>query len=215
MKTLALEFSTSLRSVALVDGGSVRAAIHEQGGQQTRAFALVERVLREAGIERQEVQRLAIGLGPGSYAGIRVALSITNGWQLAVGIETLGISTARVLAESARDGGTRGEIAIVVDAQRDEFYLSRWDLSDSETEELAPLTIVTRSAVEEHLARGLRLFGPDVANALPGVAELFPDAGVLGRLGALEASLKPASSLEPIYLRPVAFVKAPPPRADL
>ena len=46
---------------------------------------MIEEALREAGLEREQIEVLAVGLGPGSYTGIRVALSLAQGWQLASG----------------------------------------------------------------------------------------------------------------------------------
>ena len=88
MTILAIEFSSLQRSVAIVRGGagpgaSAISEAVETGADGTGAFGLIQSALREAGLERGEVETLAVGLGPGSYTGIRVALAIAQGWQLA------------------------------------------------------------------------------------------------------------------------------------
>ncbi|MEI9863786.1 MAG: tRNA (adenosine(37)-N6)-threonylcarbamoyltransferase complex dimerization subunit type 1 TsaB [Limisphaerales bacterium] len=89
MTILALEFSSAQRSVALARDGFVLAEASEAGGRETHAFGMIEKVLATAKIRREEIDCLAIGLGPGSYTGIRVALSIAQGWQLAREVKLL------------------------------------------------------------------------------------------------------------------------------
>src|SRR5687768_8901395 len=94
MKILALEFSSERRSVAVVENGDVLGEAHEQGGKHTRAFELIERALAAARLEREQIECVAVGLGPGSYMGIRIAIAIAQGWQLARGVKTAGVKSA-------------------------------------------------------------------------------------------------------------------------
>src|SRR5438876_225742 len=102
MKILALEFSSAQRSVALVVDGQVRGRAQETGTRESRALSLIETALAAAGLERENVDCLAIGLGPGSYTGIRSAIALAQGWQLARGTKILGISSVESLAAQAR-----------------------------------------------------------------------------------------------------------------
>ncbi|HAV63105.1 MAG TPA: tRNA (adenosine(37)-N6)-threonylcarbamoyltransferase complex dimerization subunit type 1 TsaB [Verrucomicrobiales bacterium] len=221
MMTLAIDFSSVRRSVAVVDGAAspfpaVLAKSGETGGEGTQAFAMMESTLREAGVRREDVELLALGLGPGSYAGVRVALSIANGWQLARSVvKTSGVSSVACLAWTAHVAGHRGEIGLIIDAQRGEFYLGRYRLEAAGCSELAPLAIVSRDRILELLAQGGVILGPQAKSSFPQAQDLFPDAGVLGKLALRDGIPTGADQLEPIYLRPVAFAKAPPPRTDL
>jgi len=102
MTILALEFSSSQRSVAVARAGVVLAETTETGERGTNAFGMVETVLAAAKIGRGEVECIAVGLGPGSYTGIRVALSIAQGWQLASGVKLLGIGSVECLVAQAQ-----------------------------------------------------------------------------------------------------------------
>lgn len=214
MKILAIDFSTARRSVALAEShaGSVRiiARAEEQHGQATHAFALIDQVLREAGHERDAIECLALGLGPGSYAGIRVSLALAQGWQLATGVKAVGISSIECLAETARAAGHRGPASLVVDAQRGEFYLADCILTDDAFELTQPLAIVSRGKIERRLADGQAVFGPDATTAgMAGLRELYPEATRLASLTATgHREFVPAEALEPIYLRATSFVKA-------
>ena len=216
MKTLAIEFSSSQRSIALcestAEGCRVLSQAVETQGRTTHAFAMIERVLRDAALTRDAVGLLAVGLGPGSYAGIRVSLAIAQGWQLANGIPTIGVSSMDGLAETARRQGRRGAAWFAVDAQRGEFYLAGYKLTESAIRETSPLAIVSKDVINARLAADEPVLGPDLTTALPAATPCFPEAA---SLSALAAHLRPAPAdqLEPIYLRPVNFVKAAKPGA--
>src|SRR5688500_6773499 len=132
MKILALEFSSEQRSVGIVEnaGGTSRflGSASESGGRSTRAVALIQKALGEAKLGREQIDCLAVGLGPGSYTGMRAAIALCQGWQLATGVKTIGISSVECLATQARDEKLLGRVNIVIDAQRNEFYLATYEI---------------------------------------------------------------------------------------
>src|SRR5438034_5638604 len=147
MKILALEFSTDQRSVAVVEDDQVRGRARETGTRERRALGLVESALREAGLEREQVECLALGLGPGSYSGIRSAIALAQGWQLARGTKLIGISSVESLAAQVESEKIHGQISVIIDAQRNEFYLARYEMSASGYRELTPLRLAGREEV--------------------------------------------------------------------
>src|SRR5581483_749566 len=104
MKILALEFSSERRGVAALDTESGALGRAEETGGRT-VFGLVEQALASAGLEREQIELLAIGLGPGSYTGIRGALATAQGWQLARRINVVGVSSVDCLAAQAQSAG--------------------------------------------------------------------------------------------------------------
>lgn len=215
MKILAIDFSSPVRSVALAEctdqAFRLLGRTEERHGPSTHAFAMIEKLLAESGVDRKSIECLAIGLGPGSYAGIRVSLAIAQGWQLATGVKTVGISSADCLARTAWAKGRRGETAFIVDAQRREFYLAEYELTDAGCQETRSLAIVSREVVEKQIADGKPVCGPDVAAAFDQAIEAFPDAARLAEIACLQPTFIPANQLTPIYLRAASFVKAPKP----
>jgi tRNA A37 threonylcarbamoyladenosine modification protein TsaB len=107
MKILAVEFS-------VVDAAgskpTVLGAVCERGGR--RAIELVEQVLEKAHCEREAIDCLAIGLGPGSYTGIRGAIALAQGWQLGREVKLLGISSAECIATQAKALNLLGRVNI-------------------------------------------------------------------------------------------------------
>ena len=242
MKILALEFSTDRRSAAVLDSGATspggagfqpatgsRAGFQpaissagfqpavmghatQCGSRSTAAFSLIEQALLAAQLEREQIECVAVGLGPGSYTGIRVAISVAQGWQLALGVRLLGLSTVECLVAQAHADGCRGRVNIALDAQRNELYLAGYDLTADGWREVEPLHLATLAAAHPLAAHGGLFIGPEVRRWFPDGRELFPDAAALVRLAASRTNFIPGEKLEPVYLRETSFVKAPPPR---
>jgi tRNA threonylcarbamoyl adenosine modification protein YeaZ len=184
----------------------------ETGRGATGALTMIEEVLRDAGVEREQIERLAIGLGPGSYTGIRASLALAQGWQLAHPVKLQGISSAECLALQARAEGLTGLVNIVMDAQRGEFYLARYELSPEGYSEVDPLRLATLAELSARQQAGEALLGPDITRWFPAGRMLFPSAATLAKMAAGRKDFVPGEKLEPIYLRKTEFVKAPPPR---
>ncbi len=212
MKILALEFSSSQRSVAVVVVGHVRGRAQETATRENRALSLIEAALGAAGLERENVDCLAVGLGPGSYNGIRSAIALAQGWQLALGTRILGISSVESLAAQARVERIHGHVNIFIDAQRNEFYLGRYEVSASGCREVTPLRLAGREEVLALVRASETVLGPEVTSEWSAARRLFPDAAMVGQLASQRTDFVPGELLEPIYLRETRFVKAPPPR---
>lgn len=242
MKILALEFSSPQRSVAVVES-SERTPISlseviESNAVGGRAVGMIAEALSQAGLEREKIEVVVVGLGPGSYVGIRSAIALAQGWQLASGlgvpsrmqdgqsgrkvsteqprqsggVKLLGLSSAECLAAQAHADGLRGRLQVVIDAQRNEFYLAGYDLGSSGWREIEPLRLATQAEVEAHRAGDEAVLGPEVARRFPGSRVMFPRAAILAQLALTRTDFVSSEKLAPIYLRETSFVKAPPPR---
>jgi tRNA threonylcarbamoyladenosine biosynthesis protein TsaB len=210
MKILAVEFSSECRSAALLQGGALLGRAADTGGR--RAVGLVEQALQQAGCEREEVETIAVGLGPGSYTGIRGAIALAQGWQLGRAVNLLGLSSVECLAAQAEMEKFPGPVNIVVDAQRNEFYLARFEIAAGARRQVEPLRLAALSEIQKREAAGEKIIGPDLAPWFPRAINLYPDAAVLGSLVGGRADFVPGDKLEPVYLRETAFKKAPPSR---
>ena len=220
MKILALEFSSRKRSVVVGElkpglPAEILGAAEQETGLATQPLDLIERALAFGGVSRAEIRQIVIGLGPGSYTGIRLAISIAQGWQLATPVGLIGCSSADCIAEEAQLRGGRGKLTVAIDAQRGEYYAARYDVDDEQPILVEPLRLATRTEIESRVANGETIVGPDFHVAFPSVIQtfltpdIFPHAARLLRRLAIDQREVAGNDLEPIYLRETTFVKAP------
>ena len=196
---LAFDTATPLVSVALHDGNDVVVELTSdrpmKHGEQLAP--LIEQALAQAGVARQDVTALAVGVGPGPFTGLRVGLVTARTLAHVLDLPVYGVCTLDVLAVEAVDTGTvSGEFVVATDARRKEVYLASYDAAGIRLDGPVvdkPATLATdRPAVGE----GATLYPEFFPNA---VGPARPSAGWLARVvaGGRAALLAP----EPLYLR--------------
>ncbi|MBL7952600.1 MAG: tRNA (adenosine(37)-N6)-threonylcarbamoyltransferase complex dimerization subunit type 1 TsaB [Flavobacteriales bacterium] len=128
---LCIETATKLCSVALTRNGSVLASRDFESDKHVHAEKVnvfIDEVMKEAGLPLKELSAVAVGIGPGSYTGLRIGLSAAKGLCYALEIPVIGISTLHTLVAAARE---RGELTAVclpmIDARRMEVFTQRYD----------------------------------------------------------------------------------------
>ncbi len=196
---LALDCSTARGSVALGEcGGRVlwRAeftAGRGCGGKLFTALAEALRVLAE--LERGRLGEIVVGLGPGSYSGVRQAIAAATGLSVARGVPLVGLPSPLALETAATAYHAVG------DARRGTFYytavVSRVCLT-------GPELLDNRDALAARLAERPAWPVLTVECALDGEpsAPATPTLPLAEYLLAAPASTRPEFPLEPFYLRP-------------
>ena len=114
MLILAFDTATDRATSALVDDGEV---LGERVSRASTLLADLDALLRQAGAHPRDVGGLALGVGPGSFTGIRIGLAAARGLALALGVPAAGVSTLDALAAGA-PGATP-----VIDAKRREVFV--------------------------------------------------------------------------------------------
>jgi len=216
MKILALEFSSPQRSVAVFNPDTdVTAEVLDTGiGHTMKPFALIESALKQAGLEREQIEAIVVGLGPGSYTGIRAAIALAQGWQLARNLKLCGISSVECLATQEAAERSAGKFNVAIDAQRGEIYLATYEVVAHNLRGISTLRIVSAEAIQLSEQAGGAWIGPEVTRWFSGGRIVFPRASTLAHM-AVETGFGSGEKLEPIYLRETKFVKAPRPRIIL
>lgn len=130
MRVLALDTATSACTVAVVDGDAVLAELTLQvpRAHSTRLMPLVAQAIAESGLSKADLDAFAVGVGPGSFTGLRIGLATVKGLAFALGKECVPVST---LAATAY--GTGAQIGLVVplfDAKRDQVFTAVYAAGD-------------------------------------------------------------------------------------
>src|SRR5262249_35817626 len=152
---------------AILDSARCVSEVVETGAGANAPLVMIEEALRQAKLEREQIECVVVGLGPGSYTGIRSAIALAQGWQLARNVKLLGISSAEGIAAQAQSDRVIGKASVIIDAQREEFYLATYELRQNGYRELEPLRIVTREELQRKAGSGSVLVGPEVTRWIP------------------------------------------------
>jgi tRNA threonylcarbamoyladenosine biosynthesis protein TsaB len=185
MLILAFDTATDVATSALVSDGEVL------GERTSRAVTLLEDVdalVRQAGAHTRELDALAVGIGPGSFTGVRIGLATARGLGLGLGIPAAGVSTLDALA-----AGAPGAVP-VIDARRREVFVPGGVLAPGELSVDAGRLYVGNGAVRYR----------DVLEAAGAVVPPDGDERHLPRArfhAELAREFGPAEEVEPRYLR--------------
>ncbi|MFV7783121.1 tRNA (adenosine(37)-N6)-threonylcarbamoyltransferase complex dimerization subunit type 1 TsaB [Shewanella marisflavi] len=131
MSILALDTCTESCSVALAYQGSIFARQADAPREHSqRLLPMVQEVLEEAGIGLSEVDVIAYGRGPGSFTGIRICTSMTQGLALGQDLPVVGISTLAAMAQAAIEVKGATQVATAIDARMGEIYWGEYQAVD-------------------------------------------------------------------------------------
>lgn len=119
--TLAIDTALAACQTALTDDEGNFYAMNEHigRGHAEHLFDQIDDLLDNAGREYEELERIVVTAGPGSFTGLRVGLAAARGLATALDIPCLGISTLLGLSLSARD---QKPVSVLIDARRNQHY---------------------------------------------------------------------------------------------
>jgi tRNA threonylcarbamoyladenosine biosynthesis protein TsaB len=182
---ITLGFDTSTRATAvglrLPDGRTLHArddpGSDERPGHATRLLAMADELLAEAEIPWAALERIAVGLGPGRFTGLRVGVATARGLAQSLAVALVGVSTLRALASPALAAAGESErVVAVIDALRGEVFAAGYGAT----------------AGEAALA-GLEFPRPLRADELGGA---LPRTGAVGALAVGDGALRYRAQLE-------------------
>jgi tRNA threonylcarbamoyladenosine biosynthesis protein TsaB len=133
VRILAIETSSRRGSVAILEGEQCVARLeHEQANSHAeRLLPLLERLLAEAGWPKSSVDRLGVGVGPGSFTGLRVGIALAEGLSVGLDRPLIGVGSLWAMAAGALTERP-GPCCALLDARREELFAAVYDAQGQE-----------------------------------------------------------------------------------
>lgn len=145
MKLLALDTSTEACSAALMVNNNIISRFEIQPNQQSKLLLpMLESLLSEAQLSMNSLEAIAFGCGPGSFTGLRIAASVTQGISFAHDLPVLPVSSLQTMAQTAYEEFGFTKVLAAIDAHVQAFYYGEFLLNES--------TQCMERKEEEHLA---------------------------------------------------------------
>jgi len=122
MKVLAIDTSNYVLGVAIVDQEKVIGEVitNLPKNHSVRVMPTIEQLMKECGIKPKELDRIVVAMGPGSYTGVRIGVTIAKTLAWSLQIPLVGVSSLEVLAANGRH--FNGSISPIFDARRGQVY---------------------------------------------------------------------------------------------
>jgi tRNA threonylcarbamoyladenosine biosynthesis protein TsaB len=213
---LAIDTSTPNAALALSPGGRpprIAPLPAGTGGSNRHGQGLMPALadlLAAEGLKVADLDAIAVGLGPGSYTGLRIGLTAAKSLAYAGSVPLLALDSMEAIARNAPDDAI--EIVVVIDAQRGDAYVARFARSErgSPLRRTGPITIEPVQEWAASLAPGTFVVGP----SLPRLLEVWPESLRLGSHDqghpdpvalislAIEA-FEAGRTLDPFYVEPI------------
>jgi tRNA threonylcarbamoyladenosine biosynthesis protein TsaB len=204
---LAIDTAMAACSAAVWHNNRVAAQRFEEmeRGHAERIAPMVREVMDEARLGFDQLDRIAVTVGPGTFTGQRIGLAMARGLGLALDIPVIGVTTLEAIALANVE--TDATIVVVCDARRDEAYFATF------SDRLKPIhaaSVLPLDVIAKHLPVGrLRICGTAATDLIAQTGRSNEDRGRGGDLPlaeniAIQALDRPASKIppEPLYLRP-------------
>ena len=218
---LCIETGTDICSVGLSrDGELVSLRESDEGRDHAkRVGVFVDELLRETGIAPDELDAIAVGMGPGSYTGLRIGVSFAKGMCYGLQIPLVAVGSLDALAEVAIEDNEAGILDVkdwndavlcpMVDARRMEFYTRLFNAAGEPLSEVSAEIVTEESFAEWRKGRQLVIFGNGAAKCreiLPDATyvNITPSARGLARLAERrlqEGKTEDIAYFEPFYLK--------------
>ena len=215
---LNIETATKNCSVSIADKGVVKAIKELNNGNYSHAEVLhsfIVTVLKEASINLNQIDAVAVSKGPGSYTGLRIGVSAAKGLSFSLNIPLISVDTLTALSLS--NPIKQGLIVPMLDARRMEVYSAIFNHNNEQIREIKA-EIIDTTSFNNYLQKGTVYFLGDGAqkcreiirhkNAVF-VDDKFPSAREIAKLSFHKFKIndfEDVAYFEPFYLKDFVVV---------
>jgi len=218
---LGLDTSTQIASLAIISRGCVAGSIAVPVSSHGASLpGVVDDLLSNAGFKIRDLAAIAVGIGPGSFTGLRIGLSYAKGLAMASGCALAGVPGFDAMALAAIDAANievGGLLTVVVDARKNEVYAALYRVVADGLEKLTEDLVITLEHLASLITEDVTFIGDSTAKDAAALvstkghrAAVF-ETGTLDMRGVSVAAIGAArfargevdrvASLEPLYIR--------------
>ena len=151
MLTLALDTATRVCTVGLVQDGYVLAEYDISVGltHSEGLMPQLDQMFARTGIKKENIDRIAVSIGPGSFTGLRIGLAAAEAMAYAWQCGICGVNTLEAMAYNIPVEGV--VLAPVLDAQKGNFYTAFYEWTGGELREVRPVEMADRETLLQQL----------------------------------------------------------------
>ncbi|MBI2094987.1 MAG: tRNA (adenosine(37)-N6)-threonylcarbamoyltransferase complex dimerization subunit type 1 TsaB [Candidatus Omnitrophica bacterium] len=193
MNLLAFDTSSETLSVAAAREGKILAEgnFSADTRHSEHLVATLESIVKKAGWRPKDIDCIAVGVGPGSFTGLRVGVMTAKVLAYALGKKLVGVSSFEAVARAA---DFRGRMAVLLDAKRGNVYAGVYEKKGAFFKTLEKPRLATKDEVLKRSPRVLVVGGA-----------VFPRASFIAEAAwplIQKKKFNDPFTLEPLYLRP-------------
>jgi len=219
---LSIETAISVCSIALHDEqGRLHAIaeLHQDNIHAQKLMPMIEVLLEQSAVSRNQIRAVAVSGGPGSYTGLRIGVSTAKGLAYALEVPLIGVDTLDALAKRAVPFIAEADVVVpMIDVRRMEVYCKVLNAALDEIEPLAHL-VVDEASFDAYLLKGKVFFLGDANEKVRNVIRhpnavfvpLLNSSSTIGELAAVKfqaGRFEDVAYFEPNYLKEFRVLKS-------
>jgi tRNA threonylcarbamoyladenosine biosynthesis protein TsaB len=222
MITLAIELSTDCGSLALLDGHQLKLERDwcEDRFHRQQVFTEIEAGMAEGGIDLGRVDLLAVGVGPGAFSGLRMAIAAMQAMAMPDQRPVYGVTSAEALAWEIMLETAENTVVVLGDARRSEWWAGRFRKEEEWARQDGEWMVAGEEALRDRLSGAGAVWvtsdwdriGEGVRGLCPEGCRLIgerrvPKARYVGLVAAARHRAGVASEpMAPVYLHPAVSI---------
>jgi tRNA threonylcarbamoyladenosine biosynthesis protein TsaB len=222
MRILAIEQSSRLGSIALLEDERVLFEDQWDGSRwhSQEAYLILRERIGQGDLDLRTVDLIAVGIGPGSFSGARMAVATARAMALPEGKEVYAVSSGEALAWTTFGSVMQGSVIPLGDARRERVWLGRFERGEGFISQVTPWSLIDTADLAVHLPPDSVVVTPDwdrLAERLQSIVpqgvvlqegQHAPTARAVGQVAFQRRSRgRLSESPVPIYLHPAVFVE--------